>query len=179
MIATGIKWNRENLFNYPKHFWNMAVKKIHIVDVPPVPDGITSADVLATFIAQSLDLIPKKGKPDVVIKLIQIFSKIAGKREDTVVIGNRQIAIKNGAIKVDDLYHWLQSEGVSLGLSQLYTTYLSRFLDSGLIVKKKGSMYGLRADRLEDVFSEIERDVSSLLAKIRNHAARLDRIVKE
>lgn len=157
----------------------MAVKKTCIVDVPPVPDGINSPDVLATFIAQSLDLIPKKGKPDVVIKLIQIFSRIAGKREDTITIGGRQIKIKNGAIKVDDLYHWLQSEGVSLGLSQLYTTYLARFIDSGLITKKKGSMYGLRADRLEDVFLEIERDVSSLLAKIRSHAARLDKVVKE
>ncbi len=157
----------------------MAVKKIAVADVPPVPEGINSPDVLATFIAQSLDLIPKKGKPDVVIKLIQIFSRIAGRREDTYTVNGRQIRVKNGAIKVDDLYHWLQSEGVSLGLSQLYTTYLSRFLDAGLIVKKKGSMYGLRADRLEDVFTEIERDISSILSKVRMHAARLDKILKE
>ena len=157
----------------------MAVKKITIVDMPPVPEGIESPDVLATFIAQSLDLIPKKGKPAVVIKLLQIFSRIAGKREDTILIKGRQISVKNGAIKVDDLYHWLQSEGISLGLSQLYTTYLSRFLDAGIIVKKKGSRYGLRADRLEDVFTEIERDVDSLLEKVRRHAARLDKVVKE
>ena len=157
----------------------MAVKKITIVDMPPVPEGIESPDVLATFIAQSLDLIPKKGKPAVVIKLLQIFSRIAGKREDTILIKGRQISVKNGAIKVDDLYHWLQSEGISLGLSQLYTTYLSRFLDAGIIVKKKGSRYGLRADRLEDVFTEIERDVDSLLEKVRRHAARLDRVMKE
>ncbi len=155
------------------------MKKITIVDMPPVPEGIESPDVLATFIAQSLDLIPKKGKPAVVIKLLQIFSRIAGKREDTILIKGRQISVKNGAIKVDDLYHWLQSEGISLGLSQLYTTYLSRFLDAGIIVKKKGSRYGLRADRLEDVFTEIERDVDSLLEKVRRHAARLDRVMKE
>ena len=155
----------------------MAVRKIGIVDVPPVPEGINSPDVLATFIAQSLDLIPRKGKPDVVIKLLQIFSRIAGRREDTVEVGGRQIKIKNGAIKVDDLYHWLQTEGISLGLSQLYTTYLSRLIDSGIVVKKKGAMYGLRADRLEDVFLEIERDVSSLLEKIRKHAARMDAAV--
>ena len=155
------------------------MKKISIVDTPPVPEGIESPDVLATFIAQSLDLIPKKGKPAVVIKLLQIFSQIAGKREDTILIKGRQISVKNGAIKVDDLYHWLQSEGISLGLSQLYTTYLSRLLDAGIIVKKKGSRYGLRADRLEDVFTEIARDVDSLLGKIRRHAARLDRAVKD
>ncbi len=157
----------------------MAVKKITVADVPPVPEGINSPDVLATFIAQSLDLIPKKGKPDVVIKLIQIFSRIAGRREDTYTVNRRQIRVKNGAIKVDDLSPSLQSEGLSLGLSQLSTTYLSRFLDAGLIVKKKGSMYGLRADRLEDVFTEIERDISSILSKVRMHAARLDKILKE
>ncbi|NPA76964.1 MAG: hypothetical protein GXN93_04400 [Candidatus Diapherotrites archaeon] len=153
----------------------MAVKKITLVDVPPVPDGINSIDVLATFLAQSLDLIPKKGKPDVVIKLLQIFTQIAGKREDTIVVSGRKISVKNGAIKVDDLYHWLQSAGISLGLSQLYTTYLARFLDAGIIVKKKGSRYGLRADRISDVFLEIERDVNSLLGKMREHAARLDK----
>ena len=157
----------------------MAVRKITLVDVPPVPEGINSKDVLATFVAQSLDLIPKKGKPDVVIKLLQIFDQIAGKREDTIVIAGRQITIKNGAIKVDDLYHWLQSEGVSLGLSQLYTTYLARFLNAGIIVKKKGSRYGLRADRLSDVLAEIERDTSSLIRKMREHATRLDKAVKQ
>ena len=157
----------------------MAVKKINIVDVPPVPEGINSPDVLATFLAQSLDLIPKRGKPDVVMKLLQIFARIAGRREDTIDVGGRQIRVKNGAIKVEDLYHWLQSEGISLGLSQLYTTYLSRFVDSGIVVKKKGSTYGLRADRLDAVFLEIERDVASLISKMRKHAARLDDVVKE
>jgi len=170
---------KDKFFILPKQFWNMVVRKITFVDVPPVPEGINSKDVLATFVAQSLDLIPKKGKPDVVIKLLQIFDQIAGKREDTVVIAGRKITIKNGAIKVDDLYHWLQSEGISLGLSQLYTTYLSRFLNAGIIVKKKGSRYGLRADRLSDVLAEIERDTSSLIKKMREHAARLDKAMKQ
>lgn len=157
----------------------MAVKKVGIADVPPVPEGINSPDVIATFLAQSLDLIPRRGKPDVVIKLLQIFTGIAGKREDTVTVGGRQVKIKNGAVKVDDLYHWLKSEGITLGLSQLYSTYLSRFIDSGLVVKKKGSMYGLRADGLERALAEVERDVVSLLSKIRDHAARLDRAVRK
>ncbi len=169
----------ENIFNLPKLFWNMAVRKITLQDIPPVPEGMKSPDVIAAFIAQSLGLIPKKGKPDVAIKLLQIFTKIAGRREDTITVNGRQIRIRNGAIKVDDLYHWIQAEGVSLGLSQLYTTYLSRFLDAGIIVKKKGSTYGLRADRLEDVIMEIERDVNSLLGKIQAHAKRLDGVMRE
>jgi len=157
----------------------VAVRRIGITDMPPVPEGINSPDVIATFLAQSLDLIPKRGKPDVVIKLLQIFTGIAGKREDTIAVGGKQIKIKNGAIKVDDLYHWLKSDGIALGLSQLYSTYLSRLINSGLVVKKKGSMYGLRADGLERTLAEVERDVVSLLSKIRDHAARLDKSVKK
>ncbi len=166
-------------FNLPKLFWNMAVSKVTLVDVPPVPEGIESPDVLATFIAQSLNLIPKKGKPEVVIKLIELFTQIAGKREDTLVVNGRQLKVKNGAMKVDDIYFWLQSQGVSLGLSQLYTTYLSRFLNAGIIVKKKGSTYGLRAERLSDVLSEIARDVESIIGKMKKHAERLDQAMEK
>ncbi len=150
-------------------------KKIVLADQPPVPEEIQNPDVLATFLASSLDLIPRKGKGDVAVKLLQIFTRIAGKRDETIMINGRKIPVKNGAIKVEDLHFWLQAEGVSIGLSQLYTTYLSRLIERGIVVKKKHSMYGLRADRLEDTMMEIERDARSIVEKLRSHAKRLEK----
>lgn len=150
-------------------------KKIVLADQSPVPEEIRNPDVLATFLASSLDLIPRKGKGDVAVKILQIFTRIAGKRDETLVIKGRKIPVKNGAIKVDDLHFWLQAEGVSIGLSQLYATYLSRFMERGIVVKKKHSMYGLRADRLEDTILEMERDARSIVEKLRNHAKRLEK----
>ena len=154
-------------------------RKVVLSDVPPVPEEIENPDVLAAYIAHALDLIPRRGKGDVAVKLIKIFAAVAGKRDENVVIGGKTIHIYSGSLKVEDIRHWLATEGVEIGLSQLYSTYIARFMERGLIVKRKHSTYGLRAERLSDTIAEIARDAQNIAEKLRDHARRLDKALSK
>ena len=148
--------------------------RISVVEQPPIPKEVKNPETLAYYLAQSLGLIPERGKGDVVIELLLLFRRISGVREGVLEEGGREFPVKNGAMKVKDIWEYLKVKGHRVSLSQLYTTYLSRFLDAGLITKRKGSMYGLRGQTLELTLDDIFHDLRKVWSKITEHARRLD-----
>jgi len=85
-----------------------------------------------------------------------------------------QFPVKNGAMKARDILRYLELKGHRVSQSQFYVTYLNRFLEAGLITKKKGSTYGLRAPSLSLVLDEVFADVRKVWSKIEEHARRLE-----
>ncbi len=152
--------------------------KISIMEQPPIPKEVNNPETLAYYLAQSLGLIPERGKGDVAIELLLLFRRISSVREGILEENGREFPVKNGAIKVKDIWEYLRLKGHQVSLSQLYTTYLSRFLESGLIVKRKGSMYGLRGQTLELTLDDIFHDLRKVWSKITDHARRLDQALE-
>ena len=151
--------------------------KITLRDNPPIPREVRNPETLAYFLASSLGLIPERGKGDVVIELLLLFRRIAGVREGVVEANGKEFPVKNGAMKVKDILEYLRERGHSISQSQFYVIYLSRFLEAGLITKKKGSMYGLRSETLELTLDEVYRDLRRLWDKILDHSRRLDEVM--
>ncbi len=152
--------------------------KVSVVEQPSIPKEVKNPETLAYYIASSLGLIPERGKGDVVIELLLLFRRIAGVREGVVEEGGKEFHVKNGAMKARDIMEYLRMRGHPVSQSQFYTTYLSRFLDAGIIVKKKGSTYGLRAQTLELTLDEVMRDIEKVWSKITDHARRLDGVIE-
>ncbi len=149
--------------------------RVGIRELPaPASDSV---EVLSDYIVQSLDLVPSKGKKIVATKLLEFFVKISGKRGKARIDGV-EIDVKNGAAKVQDIKAWLEAQGVDISLSQLYTTYLRAFLESGIVVKRKYSTYGLRAPSLEATLREVEREIEKHMARIKEVSSKLDELAK-
>ena len=148
--------------------------KLCVISKEGVSSGMDTKDNLATYLASSLGLIPPRGKGIVAVKLIQLFSDIANKREGEIKCKGGVFPIKNGAMKVEDIHKWLLSEGVDIGTAQLYNTYIRNFINAGIITKKKYSMYGLRSKNLKETLHEAKLDWEREFNKILDHAARLD-----
>jgi len=153
--------------------------KISILEKPTIPENIATEDSLATYLAESLGLTSSRGKSLVAVKLLTLFSRIANKREDILKLREREAEIKNGAIKVEDLHAWLLEQDVDIGKAQLYNTYITNFLRAGLIIKKKGAMYGLRETSLYETLRNLERDISKEFEKIKEHAKIFENIIRK
>ncbi len=154
------------------------MEQITVKDLPSVPGSVRGKEVLANYLAQSLGLVPSKGKGDVAIALLLIFDEAAHIGEGSIIRGNTRVEVKNGALKVDSILALLQAEGKNIGKSQFYTTYLSRFLRAGIIVKKPHSMYGLKGNSLAETLRDLFRELKTTWEKIVEHAERLDREVR-
>ncbi len=152
--------------------------KISVVENPPIPKEVNNPQTLAYYVASSLGLIPERGKGDVVIELLILFRKISGIREGAIESNGKQYPVKNGAMKAKDILDYLHSKGLKVSQSQFYTTYLSRFVEAGLVTKRKGSTYGLRAPTLELTLEEVFRDIRRVWGKIGDHARRLDGVLE-
>ena len=152
--------------------------KISIIENPSIPKEVSNPQTLAYYLASSLGLIPERGKGDVVIELLLLFRKISNIREGVIEVEGKQYPVKNGAMKAKDILDYLHSKGLKVSQSQFYTTYLSRFIEAGLITKKKGSTYGLRAQTLELTLEEMFRDIRRVWEKISDHARRLDNVLE-
>ena len=145
-----------------------------------VTPGTETPENLSAFVAESLGLIPARGKGLVAIKIIELLTLIAGKREFTVkTVKGRPLNIKNGAVKVEDIHKYLIDSGADIGIAQLYNTYITGLMRTGLIVKKKYSMYGLRGSNLSEALTEVRRDIDKEFERVVDHARKLDTIIKK
>ena len=153
--------------------------EIKIKDQPPIPKEVRNPETLAYYVASSLGLIPERGKGDAVIELLLLFRQISHIREGEISAGGRNFPVKNGAMKVRDILEYLHTKGHRVSQSQLYSTYLKRFYEAGLITKRKGSMYGLRGQNYELTLEDIFHDLRKVRGKIVEHARRLDEVVEE
>lgn len=150
--------------------------KLSLQSRPSVSQGTETREALASFLAESLGFIPSRGKGLVAVKLIELFSDIAGKREHTINLNGKELPIKNGAIKVEDIHQYLKEHNIDIGIAQLYNTYITNLLRARLITKKKYSMYGLKSNNLESSLVEVEREHRKEFEKILEHAVKLDKI---
>jgi hypothetical protein len=157
--------------------------QLSIIERPAIPQNLATEDSLATYLAESLGLTSSRGKSLVAVKLILLFNQIANKREGVLKSpatgSNKEFEIKNGAIKVNDIYSWLQEQKIEIGKAQLYNTYITSFVKAGLITKKKNSMYGLRSSSLYETLRDVERNLEKELSKIKEHARLLEEISKK
>jgi hypothetical protein len=153
--------------------------QIKIVEQPPIPKEVNNPETLAYYVASSLGLIPERGKGDVVIELLLLFRRISQLREGEVSVGSKNFPVKNGSMKVKDILEYLQVKGHNISQSQLYSTYLRRFIEAGLITKRKGSMYGLRAQTYELTLDDVFHDLRKVWGKIVEHARRVDQVIEE
>ncbi len=129
---------------------------------------------MAGFLANSLGLIPSKGKGDVAVALLVLFDEAAQIREGRL----EGVEVKDGGLKVDDILKVLKARGINIGKAQFYATYLRRFLDAGIIVKKPHSRYGLKGGSLSDTLRELYREIKIVWEKVVEHAERLDREIR-
>ena len=154
--------------------------KLTLEERPSVTHGTETEDSVATFLAESLGLIPARGKGLVSVKLIQLLSQIAGRREATISTAKGQaMDVKNGAIRVEDAHKWLLDGGADIGIAQLYNTYIAGFQRAGLITKKKYSMYGLKGDSLKEALKEVEREWQKNHTRVLDHAEKLVQVQKK
>lgn len=153
--------------------------KITVSEQPPIPKEVRNPETLAYYLASSLGLIPERGKGDVVIELLLLFRRISQMREGEVAVGNRSFPVKNGAMKVRDILEYLRLKGHQVSQSQLYSTYLKRFVEAGLITKRKGSMYGLRGQNYELTLEDVFHDLRKVWGKVVEHVRRLDEVMEE
>lgn len=153
--------------------------KVTVASRPAVNSTIATKDVLSSYLAESLGLIPDRGKGIVAVKLLQLFSEISGKREVNLVVADKKFPVKNGGMRVEDIHKWLQASDVQIGIAQLYNTYITNFIKANLIVKKKYSMYGLKAPSLQDSLRDVAREVQKEISVIVDHGKMLDDMVRK
>ncbi len=146
---------------------------------PPVPKEVTNTDVLVMYVAKVMDLIPKRGKGDVALELLKLFVRASLKRDGMISIGNRLIKVKEGGVRVEDIKAWLDEKGIEISLNQLYRTYINRFMERGLIEKKTGVYYGLRGYDLPSTIDIIWREMEVVYRDLREHAHRLNRLLRD
>ena len=152
--------------------------KYVVEDIPPIPKEIKDPNTLAYFIIKTFDLVPKKGKGDVVIHTLLLFLRVSHIKEGVINVDGVDIEVKDGALKVKDILRFLHNKNIFISHTQFYSTYLERFIERGLIIKKSGSRYGLRAKSLQLTVEEIRRNIESLLEKVADHAVRLDEAIE-
>ncbi len=140
----------------------------------PLPKGIRNPHTLAFYIASSLGLVPAKGKGDVVLEILLLLRKIAGIKQGEF----EGYEVRNGGIRARDMMDYLNRRGVKISQAQFYTVYLRRLLDAGIVIKKRGSFYGLRAPTLELTLQEVFKDVRRLWEDVEEVARRLDEVVE-
>ena len=74
--------------------------KLCINEMPTISKGAITKETLGSYLANVLGLIPARGKGIVAIKLINLFSEIAGKRDYTIkTVSDEILQIKNGGMR--------------------------------------------------------------------------------
>lgn len=149
--------------------------KIALISQEPLPKGIKNPHALSLYIASSLGLIPTRGKGDVVLELLLLLRKIASIKQGEF----EGYEVRNGGIRAKDMIDYLGKRGVKISQSQFYTVYLQKLLDSGIVIKKKGSFYGLRAPTLELTLQEVFKDMKRVWDDVVDVARKLDDVLEE
>ncbi|MBI5884768.1 hypothetical protein HZB89_01575, partial [archaeon] len=80
-------------------------------------------------------------------------------------------------LKISSIVNWLKANESGVGVSQLYSNYLSAFIRAGLIAKRKYSAYGLKSGSLNATLKDIELELKKEFGKVLDHAVKLELIL--
>jgi hypothetical protein len=149
--------------------------KITIADVP---SATQNSDALLDYLVNALGLSTSRGSHLIARHLLKLFILASDKKNGFIDSGIQELQVIDSGLKASDIVSWLKAQEAGISTSQLYNNYLNSFARAGLIVKRRHSAYGLKADSLYSTLKETELNVKKEFDKILEHARQLDALLK-
>jgi len=151
--------------------------KLTVSELPSVSQQ--DMDALLDYLVNALGLASNRSNAVLARQLLRLFMLASEKKNGFIDSGIQELEVIDSGLRANDILNWLKAHETGIGASQLYNNYLNAFIKAGLIVKRKHSAYGLKAESFYATLKETELNLNKEFNKVLEHAKKLDVFFKK